>query len=62
MGQLMRFFPLWEQKDWLSVVYGPAHEILSPYAIFRLWHHFLFLDNIETNQEKFKLSFEYFWK
>ena len=21
---------LWEQKDWLSVVYRPAHEILSP--------------------------------
>ena len=39
-----------------SAIYYP----FTPKAIFKSWHHFLFLDNIEKIQEKFKLSFEYF--
>ena len=33
-------------------------DSFSPWAIFRSWHHFLFLDNIEKKSR----SFEYFWK
>ena len=36
--------------------------VLYSIGYFRSWHHFLFLDNIEKIQEKFKLNFEYFWK
>ena len=30
--------------------------------IFRWWHYFILLDNIEKIQEKLRLSFEYVWK
>ena len=33
------------------------HMPFTSWAIFRSWHHFLFLDNIK---EKNQLSFEYF--
>ena len=40
-----------------------AHENpLLHRLFFRLWHHFLLLDNIEKIQEQLKLSFGYFWR
>ena len=33
------------------------YQPFTPLAIFRSWHHFLFLDNIERIQKKFKFSF-----
>ena len=54
--------PEWDSEKIPAVGTRTVIFMLTPYAFFRSWHHFLFLHNIEKNHEKYKLGFEYIWK